>query len=163
MRRFAPAVTCALQARYQASPAAAPKASKMETLQKILTGEVQFKNKALVKECNVEAMFGPTWKSELEKYAAGLPKDQQAVLNRQVSRLALTAYTTRELAQFAGDGPAGVASYAEGHNLCEGVRLLNAKGEAEFTKIVKQEATFANWTPERTDKFIAAVKAAKKQ
>jgi hypothetical protein len=152
-RRFAP--------RLQA--AAPEKRSKMQTLHKLLTGEIQFKNKALLKESNVEYMFGAEWKAELGKYASALPADQKAVLERQVSRLSLTRFTTRELAQFAGDGPAGVEAAAQSNNIAEGSRFLAAKGDAEFTKWVQTEAGYANWTADQTNKFIAAVKAAGKK
>lgn len=142
--------------------AAAADNKKMVTLHKILTGETQFKGKGLVKECNVEQQFGAGWKKELEAYAGTLKAEEKVVLQRQVARLSLTRFTTRELACFAGDGPAGVEGAAQAYNLCEGVRILNAKGDAEFTAFVKSEASLANWTDAQTTKYIEQVKAAKK-
>lgn len=141
--------------------AEAPKASKMQTLHKILLGEVQFKNKALVKACNVELMFGATWQAELEAYAKTLKAPEANILKRQVARLEMTRYTTAELAQFAGNGPQGVAVAAEGYMLCEGVGMLKAKGEAEFMNYVKAEAVNANWTDKMVADYVSKVKAAK--
>eukprot|EP00657_Telonema_sp_P-1_P005053 TRINITY_DN22172_c0_g1_i1.p1 TRINITY_DN22172_c0_g1~~TRINITY_DN22172_c0_g1_i1.p1 ORF type:complete len:154 (+),score=65.39 TRINITY_DN22172_c0_g1_i1:89-550(+) len=103
-------------ARFNAVAAAVP--AKMQTLHKILIGEVIFKNKALVKESNVEQVFGAEWKKELEAYASKLPADQKKVLDRQVARLSLTRYTTRELAQFATKGPENVDAAANAFMVC---------------------------------------------
>ena len=167
MRRFAcrlpVAAVAAAQPRFAADAAAKPaeKQSKMQVLHSILVGKATFKNKALVKECNVEAVFGAGWKAELDTYAKGLKADEKAVLDRQVARLALTRYTTRELADFAGDGVANVDANAEAFNLKNGRALLAKVGEAEFTAAVKAEGKLANWDDARINKFIADVKAKK--
>ena len=63
MRRLSVALPAALAVRFQtAAPAASTTNSKQQVLHKILTGEVQFKNKALVKDSNVELQFGANWK-----------------------------------------------------------------------------------------------------
>ena len=138
------------------------KAGKMETLHKILIGEVAFKNNAPVKECYVETQFGADWKKELTSYAGSLKADEKVILERQVSRLSLTKYTTRELAQFGGDGPAGVEGAAKASNICAAVGYLSAKGDAEFTTYVKEEGARNNWSADQVSKFVAEVKAAKK-
>lgn len=144
-----------------AAPAGVEKRSKMQTLHKILTGEIAFKNKALVKECNVELMFGAGWKKELETYAAKLGAEEKKTVQRQVARLSLTRYTTRELAQFGGNGADGVDAAAQSFMLTEGVRMLKEKGDNQFVEYVKAEAKNANWPQDVTDRFIANVKAAK--
>lgn len=137
------------------------KRSKMQTLHKILTGEVQFKNKALVKECNVELVFGAGWKQELTSYSASLPAAEKEVLSRQVARLALTRYTTRELAEFAANGSAHVDAAAAASNVAKGTKLLATKGEAEFTRVAQEEGALANWSNDAVAKYIASVKSAK--
>ena len=148
--------------RLAAAPAPAiEKRSKMQTLHKILTGEVQFKNKALVKECNVELMFGAGWKSELEAYTAKLAAPEKKALQAQVQRLSLTRYTTRELAMFAGNGAEGVDAGAQSYMLCQGANMLKANGEAAFVAHVNAEAKMANWSADATKKFIENVKVQK--
>lgn len=165
MRRIAVAAPAvALFARCQsAAPAASDKRSKMQTLHKILTGEVQFKNKALVKDCNIELQFGANWKSELEQYAGKLPAEEKQTLLRQAARLNLTRYTTRELAQFGADGSAAVNGAADQYNLAQGIAFFQSKGEAEFSRFVEEEAKNANWSADATSKYIANVKAAAKK
>ena len=141
-----------------ASPAVG--ATKMQVLHKILTGEAQFKNKVPVKESYVEQQFGEGWKKELAEYTATLPEAQKAVLNRQVARLSLTRYTTRELAQYAGEVES-VDVVAARANIADGVAFLKAKGESDFVAHVNKEAKLSNWSDEQKAKFIAAVKAAK--
>ncbi|CUG72673.1 Hypothetical protein, putative, partial [Bodo saltans] len=152
----------ALLARCQSAPAATEKRTKMQTLHKILTGEVQFKNKALVKDANVELQFGAGWKTELEAYAGKLPAEEKQTLLRQIARLNLTRYTTRELAQFGADGASAVDAAAAEYNVSQGIAFLQAKGDAEFTRYVQEEAKNANWSADATSKYIASVKAAKK-
>ena len=158
-RRVATASICGA-ARFNAVAAAAP--AKMQTLHKILIGEVIFKNKALVKESNVEQVFGAEWKKELEAYASKLPADQKKVLERQVARLSLTRYTTRELAQFATKGPENVDAAANAFMVAEARKMIAAKGEAAFVEHVNAEAKLANWTDAAVKKFIDEVKTAKK-
>ena len=146
----------------QPAAAVAAKPSKMQTLHKILTGEVQFKGKALVKECNVAAVFGANWQTELNDYAKSLPKEQQAVLNKQVARLNVTKYTARELADFAGNGAQNVDAAAKAYNLAKGVEMLQKEGEAKFVEYVNVEAKNANWSADAASKYVAEVKAAKK-
>ena len=166
MRRFSssslPAL-CAVTQRF-ASDAVKPveKASKVQVLHNILVGKASFKNKALLKECNVEAVFGASWKSELAAYAKTLPAGDQKELTRQIARLSLTRYTTRELACFAGEGAANVDAAAEAENLANGVKLLQQVGPNEFAETVKAEGTRSNWSEDAINKFIASVKAAKK-
>lgn len=150
--RFEPAV---------AALAVDPQLKKMQTLHKILTGEVQFKNKALVKECNVELMFGANWKTEAAAYAKGLKKAEAEIFARQIARLSLTRYTTRELAQYAANGPALVDETAKASQIADGSRLLREVGDAEFTKIVQAEAKSANWSEKEANQFIADVKGKK--
>lgn len=161
MRRVCVLPAAAAFARFASDAKPLEKKSKMGTLHKILTGEMQFKNKALVKECNVELMFGSNWKSELEAYAAALSAEEKAVITRQVARLALTRYTMRELSMFAGNGPAAVDDAAQKYMISEGVKLLVAKGESEFTKHVFEEAKISNWSDDTATKFVASVKKAK--
>lgn len=142
-----------------AEPAAAP--TKIQTLHKLLIGEVAFKNKGLLKQANVEAQFGAQWQSELDTYAKTLSAADQAILKRQVERLALTRYTTRELAQFAVNGPALVDATAQASQIEDGVALLKKEGEAEFKRIVTEEAKLANWSDAQTSAFIASVQKAK--
>mmetsp|Transcript_76804 Transcript_76804/g.89236 ORF Transcript_76804/g.89236 Transcript_76804/m.89236 type:complete len:167 (+) Transcript_76804:45-545(+) len=161
MRRVAltiPAV--AVAARFNATAAVTEKRSKMQTLHKILTGEIAFKNKALVKECNIELQFGAGWKKELQEYAAKLSAEEKKVLDRQVARLSLTRYTTRELAQFGGAGSAGVDAAAVEYNIAQGVAYLQAKGESEFSRYVQVEAKNANWGDDAVKQYVANVKAA---
>ena len=162
MRRLSVALPAALAVRFQtAAPAASTTNSKQQVLHKILTGEVQFKNKALVKDSNVELQFGANWKKELEEYASKLPAAEKKTVLRQAARLNLTRYTTRELAQYAGEVES-VDVVAAQANVQEGVAFFQAKGEADFTAYVKAEAKNANWSEEQAAKFIASVKAAAK-
>lgn len=134
---------------------------KMETLHKLLVGEAVFKNGALLKESNVEHQFGAEWKKDFAAYTAKLPAEQKTVVDRQVARLSLTRYTTRELAQFAGNGAENVDAVSQKWMLTEGKTLLKEKGEAAFVEHVKAEAKLANWSDAAAAKFIDAVKAAK--
>ena len=147
-----------------ATPAAvaAGKPSKMQSLHKILTGEVQFKGKALLKECNVAAVFGNNWQTELADYSKSLPKEEQAVLNRQIARLNVTRYTTRELADFAGNGAQNIDAAAKAYNVSKGAEMLAREGEAKFVEYVNAEAKNANWSADAVSKYVAEVKAAKK-
>lgn len=149
---------------FNAAPAAAVKAapSKMQVLHNILIGTTQFKGKALVKECNVAAAFGATWQTELSEYAKSLKAEEKTVLDRQIARLNLTRYTTRELADFAAQGADGVDAAAKAYNVKNGVTLLTRDGEAKFTEFVKVEAANANWSEVQVKSYIAEVKAAKK-
>lgn len=158
---FVPAVAARFAA--DAAPAKVEKRSKMQTLHKILTGEVQFKNKALLKECNVELMFGKGWKEEFSAYAGALPAAEKEVAQRQVARLALTRYTVRELGELCANGPSTLEEATQNANIAKGVAVLKGKGEAEFTRVAKEEAALANWSEADTTKFISAVLAAGKK
>jgi hypothetical protein len=158
MRRLSVAVPVAIAARFQSAPATNPKA---QTLQKILTGEVQFKNKAPLKDSFVELQFGANWKKELEEYAGKLPAAEKKTLLRQAARLNYTRYTTREIAQWGGEVES-IDAVAAQANIQEGVAFLQAKGEADFVAHVQAEAKNANWSADQTAKFIADVKAAAK-
>eukprot|EP00672_Neobodo_designis_P026329 CAMPEP_0174835392 /NCGR_PEP_ID=MMETSP1114-20130205/5384_1 /TAXON_ID=312471 /ORGANISM="Neobodo designis, Strain CCAP 1951/1" /LENGTH=144 /DNA_ID=CAMNT_0016069339 /DNA_START=60 /DNA_END=494 /DNA_ORIENTATION=+ len=139
---------------------AAPANNKMATLHKLLTGETTFKNKGLLKQTNVEAMFGAQWAQELDAYAKTLPAADQTILKRQVERLSLTRYTTRELGQFAANGPALVDQTAQAQLIADGVNLRKTKGAADFNKIVAEEAKLCNWDDNKTKAFISAVEKA---
>lgn len=145
-----------------AAPTPVAKPTKMQVLHKILTGEVQFKGKNLVKECNVAAAFGASWQTELNEYAKALPKEEQAVIARQVARLNVTRFTTRELAELAGNGAANLDAAAAAYNVQKGVESLSKHGEASFVEYVTAEAKNANWSADAVSKYIAEVKAAKK-
>jgi hypothetical protein len=134
--------------------------TKMQTLHKLLTNETQFKNKGLLKQSNVEAMFGAQWAQELEAYTKTLPAADQAVVKRQVERLSLTRYTTRELGQFAVNGPSLVDQTAQATLIADGVNLRKSKGASEFNKIVQEEAKLANWDDTKTKAFVSAVEKA---
>lgn len=149
--------------RFNTARLSAPAAStKMQTLHKILIGEVQFKNKAAVKECNVEHMFGASWKKEITEYAAKLGAAEKQVLERQVARLNATRYTTRELATYGGNGASAIDAAARGAMVCQAIGYLNANGEAAFVQHVNAEAKNANWSDADVKKFIDEVKTAKK-
>lgn len=160
MFRRCPSVFAA--AAVATAPAVAAKPSKMQTLHKILTGEVALKGKALVKDCNIVAVFGDSWQAELTDYAKSLSEAERTVLNRQVARLNLTRYTTRELADFGGNGPENVDAAAKAYNNAKGAQLLAAAGEAKFVEMVKAEAKLARWSDAEVAKYIAEVKSAKK-
>ena len=136
-------------------------ASKMQSLHSIMIGETTFKNKALLKVCNVELMFGAKWQQEYEAFTKTLPAPQMAVAKKQLGRLLLTSYTTRELSMYAGNGPNGIKGAAEGSMLCEGVGMLKSKGEAAFVAAAQEEGKLANWTTASINEYISKVKAAK--
>ncbi|RNF13799.1 uncharacterized protein Tco025E_06052 [Trypanosoma conorhini] len=147
-----------------ATPTAAPTAAaaaklKMHTLHKILTGELHFKNKVPVKECNIVHQFGDNWQSELSEYAKTLSAEQRKVVERQVARVKLTRYTVAELAAYCGEGPAHLDEVAREANIEQGVAFLREKGVEEFDKYVAAEAANANWKPQEAKKFADAVKA----
>lgn len=133
---------------------------KVQTLHKLLIGEVQFKNNVPLKYCNVVHNFGGGWQAELEDYARTLPAEDQEQLQRQVSRLWLTRYTTRELAMYAGDGPEKLEENARKANIEQGCEYYAKHGEEKFVEYVKKEAKYANWAEAQAEEFIAAVKKA---
>ncbi|ESL07652.1 hypothetical protein TRSC58_04655 [Trypanosoma rangeli SC58] len=141
-----------------AAPTAATANTKMNTLHRILTGELHFKNKTPVKECNIVHQFGENWQSELSEYAKTLSVEQKKVLERQVARVKLTRYTVAELAAYCGDGPAHLDAVAREANIEQGVAFLKEKGVEAFDKYVAEEAVNANWKPEDVKKFADAVK-----
>ncbi|RNF12870.1 hypothetical protein TraAM80_00027 [Trypanosoma rangeli] len=142
-----------------AAPTAVTANAKMNTLHRILTGELHFKNKTPVKECNIVHQFGENWQSELLEYAKTLSVEQKKVLERQVARVKLTRYTVAELAAYCGDGPAHLDAVAREANIEQGVAFLKEKGVEAFDKYVAEEAANANWKPEDVRKFADAVKA----
>lgn len=144
-----------------AAAASAPGDARMATLHKILIGEQQFRNNAAVKVCNVEHNFGANWKSEIEAYAAKLPDDQKAILTRQIARVQLTRYTTRELGQYGAEGTQHLDAVAKAANIAQGKEYLAKNGEDKFVAYVHQEAKNANWSEADAKAFIDAVKAAK--
>lgn len=147
------------RASFRLAEVAAVAPSKMQTLHKLLIGEVAFKNKGLLKQCNVEAVFGAQWQSELDVYAKTLPAADQTLLKRQVERLAITRYTVRELGAFAVNGPALIDATAQTSLVTDGVELLKKSGESEFKRVVAEEAKLANWDATKTSNFVAAVQA----
>lgn len=146
-----------------ASVAAPTSASnpKMAALHKLLTGEIHFRNDAPLKACNIEHNFGANWKSEAEAYAKTLPADQKTIFERQITRVSLTRYTTRELSIYCGEGPEHVDAVARQRNIADGKAYLQNHGNEKFEAYVKAEAKNANWSEEDGKKFIDAVKAAK--
>lgn len=130
---------------------------KMRMLHKILLGEVQFKNSALLKSCNIEHNFGNNWKSEITSYAHELGSEEKAALLRQVARVQLTRFTTRELALYCGDGPENVEHNAKEANLDQGKLYLDTHGEEALRKYVAEEAVNANWSEEEANAFIQQV------
>ena len=161
-RRLCTSIAGLTGVRYASDESVAPKPSKMQTLHKLLTGEVQLKNKAPLKHANITLVFGDKWETEAAAYAKTLTGDEQAVFSRQIQRLSLTRYTARELAQYGGNGPAGVDAAAKAGNVAEGAAMLAAKGDAEFTNHVMAEAKLSNWSNEQAKQFITAAKAVKK-
>lgn len=131
---------------------------KAETLHKLLLGETTFKNEVPLKYCNVVHNFGENWQAELETYARTLPAEEQEKLHRQVSRLLLTRYTTRELAMYCGDGPEKLEENARKANIEQGCEYYVKHGEEKFVAYVKKEAKYANWTESQAQEFIEAVK-----
>jgi hypothetical protein len=150
--------------RLAAAPAAAAAASsdpKMATLHKLLTGEAQFRGNTPLKECNIEHNFGANWRSDLEAYAKSLPAEQKKVLERQVARVSLTRYTTRELGEYCGEGPEHVDKVAREANIAQAKAYANKHGADKLEAYVKAEAKNAGWSDADAKKFIDAVKAAK--
>lgn len=131
---------------------------KLKTLHKLLTGEVHFKNGVPLKYCNVVHNFGEQWQAEIEAYANKLPTDQKTVLQRQISRVLLTRYTTRELALYGGDGPENLDKNAQTANVEQGRLFLEKFGEDKFKTHVQQEAKNANWSEAQVNAFINSVK-----
>ncbi|KAG8348729.1 hypothetical protein ERJ75_000033800 [Trypanosoma vivax] len=141
------------------SAVGAAASNKMQTLHKLLTGEVSFKNKVLLKECNIVHQFGENWAAELSTYAKSLSDEQRKVIERQIARVRLTRYTIAELAAYCGDGPGLLDQNAREANVEMGVSFLKEKGVEAFEKHVEQEALNANWKKEDAKKFIEEVKA----
>ncbi|CCW63889.1 unnamed protein product [Phytomonas sp. EM1] len=144
-----------------ATPSATARTNRLSVLHKLLIGEVQFRNRALLKVCNLEHSFGAGWRSEIESYTATLPPSDANLLRRQLARVDLTRFTTRELAMYGGEGPTHLASVAREANLAQGKAFLDAKGVKAFEAYVKAEATNANWSQADRDQFIKDVKALK--
>lgn len=140
------------------SSAVSAAAGKMKSLHKLLTGEVQFKNNAPVKVCNIEHNFGAQWQTELEAYAETLPSEEKAILQRQIGRVLLTRYTTRELALYGGDGLDQLDAKARASNIEQGKAYLEKYGEEKFVQYVEQEGKHANWSEDQVQDFIRAVK-----
>lgn len=134
---------------------------KMSALHKLLTGEVQFRNHAPLKACNIEHNFGANWKSDIEAYAKTLPADQKSVLERQVARVQLTRYTTRELGEYCGEGPEHVDAAAREANIAQAKAYAQKNGADKLEAYVQAEAKNAGWSAADAKKFLEAVKAAK--
>lgn len=144
-----------------AAAAAASSDPKMTALHKLLTGEVQFRGNAPLKECNIEHNFGANWRSDIEAYAKSLPADQKKVLERQVARVGLTRYTTRELSEYCGEGPENVDKVAREANIAQAKAYAQKNGAEKLEAYVQAEAKNAGWSAADAKKFIDAVKAAK--
>ncbi|KAG5465028.1 hypothetical protein LSCM4_00480 [Leishmania orientalis] len=133
---------------------------KMASLHKLLTGEVQFRNGALLKECNIEHNFGANWKADMELYAKSLPADQKKILERQIARVTLTRYTTRELAEYCGEGPEHVDAVAREANIAQAKAYAQLNGTEKLEAYVKAESRNAGWSDAEAKKFMDAVKSA---
>lgn len=152
--------------RLAAAPAAAAAAAassdaKMVSLHKLLIGEVQFRGNAPLKECNIEHNFGANWRADLADYAKGLPAEQKKLLERQVARVGLTRYTTRELSEYCGEGPENVDKVAREANVAQAKAYAAKHGADKLEAYVMAEAKNAGWSEADAKKFIDAVKAAK--
>uniref|UniRef100_A0A0A9X9S1 ADNP homeobox protein 2 n=2 Tax=Lygus hesperus TaxID=30085 RepID=A0A0A9X9S1_LYGHE len=101
---------------------------KMTTLYKLLTGDVQLRNKTPVKMCYLEHNFGPKWQSELKEFAQTLSAEQRALVERQLARIQLTRYTTRELAEYGGEGPTQLYAVSRHANVVQGKVYLDEFG-----------------------------------
>lgn len=158
-------VTFAAAGVAPAKPAAAvakPENAKMHTLHQLLIGEHQFRHDAPLKVCNIEHNFGAGWKSEIESYAKTLAGEHKTVLERQIARVWLTRYTTRELGLFGADGGAKtIDAVVRDANVAQGKAFLASEGAEKFEAFVAAEAKNANWSAEDAKKFVDAVKAAK--
>lgn len=144
-----------------AAAPAKPEDVRLHALHKLLIGETQFRNGVPLKVCNIEYKFGPSWKADIEAYAKKLPADQRTVLERQVARVQLTRYTTRELGLYCGEGPRHLDRVARDYNVAQGKAYLESHGAEKFEQYVKEEAASAKWSDADAKKFIDAVKAAK--
>ncbi|CAJ1036798.1 hypothetical protein, conserved [Leishmania lindenbergi] len=153
VRKAASAVVCG-------ATTATPSDLKMTSLHKLLTGEVQFRNNAPLKVCNIEHNFGPNWKSEIEDYATSLPTDQKNFLKRQVQRVSLTRYTSRELAEYCGEGPEHLDAVARDANIAQAKAYAQKNGADQLEAYVNAEAKNAGWSDAETKSFLDAVKAA---
>eukprot|EP01064_Diplonema_japonicum_P022192 TRINITY_DN3186_c0_g2_i1.p1 TRINITY_DN3186_c0_g2~~TRINITY_DN3186_c0_g2_i1.p1 ORF type:complete len:161 (+),score=51.37 TRINITY_DN3186_c0_g2_i1:73-555(+) len=142
---------------------------KMSTLYKIIVGDISFKNKAPVKDSTVTEVFGSSWSTDLKAwfasdFTAKMDKaDKEAatvVLEKYLTRLDLTRYTTRELGQFMTTGAANVAATAEAHNVSQAKEFIKANSEAAFKAHVIAEAANSNWTSAQAEEFMKKVKSA---
>ncbi|KAG5464297.1 hypothetical protein LSCM1_00478 [Leishmania martiniquensis] len=134
---------------------------KMVSLHKLLIGEVQFRNNVLLKECNIVHNFGANWKSDIEAYAKSLPADQKSALERQIARVRLTRYTTRELAEHCGEGPEHLDAVAREANIAQAKAYAQLNGADKLEAYVQAEAKNAGWSDAETKNFMDAVKASK--
>eukprot|EP01060_Flectonema_neradi_P013059 TRINITY_DN1983_c1_g1_i1.p1 TRINITY_DN1983_c1_g1~~TRINITY_DN1983_c1_g1_i1.p1 ORF type:complete len:158 (+),score=45.87 TRINITY_DN1983_c1_g1_i1:55-528(+) len=141
---------------------------KMGTLYKILAGDVQFKNKAAVKDSAIVSVFGNDWKSELNawyatevlaKLDAADKKAAQGTLDRMIARLAITRYTNRELASFAAGGVHSIDAYAQADMKQKAADFIAENGKPAFDTHVAAEAKNANWDAATVDAFKKAASA----
>ena len=132
---------------------------KLPFLHKLLIGEATFKDKVPVRYSHVEKVFGSTWQAELSDWAAtNLDAEARSVLQRQINRLHLTRYTTRELAQYlAKGGVRNLEKNAEAAQLADARAYLAARGEEATREMIEAEAKLANWPKAMTEKFIKKV------
>jgi len=159
-------------------PLLAADAGKYQTLFNVLTGKQALKDQVPVKDCNLTAIFGPTWKADLTKWVesetdatkkAAAKKD----LDTYLKRIELTRYTRDELTTHGilAAGPGRVTERAEKFLLEAGkARLAELKaglgenGTAAFRQEVEEEAKLANWPPAKAhslaDRVIAAAATA---
>eukprot|EP01063_Lacrimia_lanifica_P033781 TRINITY_DN611_c0_g1_i2.p2 TRINITY_DN611_c0_g1~~TRINITY_DN611_c0_g1_i2.p2 ORF type:complete len:162 (+),score=74.96 TRINITY_DN611_c0_g1_i2:68-553(+) len=142
---------------------------KMTDLYRLVTGEVQFKNKAPVKDSTITSKFGDAWRTELDAWFSGeftkkmTPEDKtvaRARLDKYLARLELTRYTSSELARNFSEGAHAVAANAEKENIAQAKEFMKSAGGSAFEAHVASEAKAANWSAEQTAAFIKKVQAA---
>lgn len=112
--------------------------------------------------CYLTHNFGPNWYDELMSYAKTLSAEERSVIERQVARVQLTQYTTRELAAYCGEGVSHLDSVAHEANVAQGKAYLQQNGEQAFDEYVQNEAVNAKWSEETLKQFIRDVKAGAK-
>nr|6TDU_C Chain C, ATPTB4 [Euglena gracilis]6TDU_c Chain c, ATPTB4 [Euglena gracilis]6TDW_C Chain C, ATPTB4 [Euglena gracilis]6TDY_c Chain c, ATPTB4 [Euglena gracilis]6TDZ_c Chain c, subunit c [Euglena gracilis] len=161
-------------------PVLAADAVKFQTLYNVLTGKQHLKDQVPVKDCNLTAIFGASWKADLNKwfdseYAPKLPAAERdsakKSLDLYLKRVDLTRYTREELTTYGilACGPGKVDALTEKHLLETGKARLEEltaglgnkdEGVNAFRKEVEQEGKYANWPAEKSkalaDKVIAA-------
>merc|ERR1711976_8188 len=100
------------------------------------------------------AMFGSDYGAQLKNQY----KDEKE-LDRQLQRIELTQYTTRELLAGLENGPTGLAAAVKQNNLQQAVDYYRAVGDAEFATYVAKEGERSNWTKSEVAAFTKEVAA----